>query len=291
MNYIEVLKYALSGTEKLDRIGIGTVVRTGVLFRHDMAEGFPLVTQRRIPFKPIRVELEGFLKGITDKSWYQARGCKIWDEWANPQVVAYGHSSQTKEAMRDNKDLGAIYGYQWRRFGLEYTDGAPYGEDEQHLSLGGVDQIKQALKDLREMPDSRRILITAWNPSQKHQMSIPSCCFNIQFTVVGGRLNLLWSQRSSDVILGLPFDIASHALLLHLFARELNLEEGELVGFLADAHVYKNHIEGAKQLLSLEPYPFPEIISKHKSFWEWDHTQTRTQGYKYRSKMSFKIAI
>jgi len=268
----------------------GTIGTFCEIFRHDMSQGFPLTTLRKMPFKSMCVELEGFIKGVTDKRWYQERGCKFWDEWANPQHVneiteVKNNPESKNEHQKLTHDLGPIYGYQWRKFNKEYKDGTignqkawfPYdnGGDEK-----GTDQLRSIVDKLKTNPYDRRMVCSAWNPNQIHLMALPSCHVLHQVVVYGNKLNLTWFQRSCDSTHGVPNNIASYALLLMLYCEESGLEPGELVGVLSDCHVYENTIEAAKELVSRQENKLPTIKIKRKndgSFsifeWTWDEVE------------------
>ena len=190
--------------------------------------------------------------------------------------------------MFEERDLGPIYGFQWRHFNADYTN---YDAD---YAGKGVDQLKKIVDKLKSDPNDRRMIVAAWNPQQLHLMGLPPCHYGFQVTVIDGKLNLLWNQRSVDTMLGLPFNIASYGLLLHLLAKESNLKEGRLVGFLADTHIYKNQIEGAKEQASRDPkmYPPPQIRTNNfKSIFEWQYTDTALEGYQSYPKIEFELAV
>ncbi|MDO8480551.1 MAG: thymidylate synthase [Nanoarchaeota archaeon] len=285
--YLSIVKEILEkGEAKTDRTGTGTRAIFGVKFEHDMSSGFPLLTTKKMPFRLIASELEFFIKGITDKAWLQEKNNHIWDEWCSPSKVPYGHDEATKKKMLEETDLGPVYGFQWRHFGASYND--------QHTDYSGkgVDQLKELVHLLKTDPSSRRMIISAWNPADQSKMALPPCHYAIQVTVLGGKLNLLWHQRSVDTMLGLPFNIASYALLLHLLAKEAGLQEGKLVGFLGDVHIYENHIEGAKEQLKRAPMKLPRIItSNFKSIFEWTHTDSTIEGYESHPALKFPIAV
>jgi thymidylate synthase len=258
------------------------------MFEHDMAKGFPLLTTKKTPFRLVASELEFFVKGITDKRWLQDRGNHIWDEWANPKKAPYGHDAEAKRRMMDERDLGPIYGFQWRHFG------APYAGHAEDYAGRGVDQLRRVVETLKTDPNDRRMIVSAWNPTQLDEQGLPPCHFVFQVTVINGKLNLLWNQRSVDVPLGLPFNIASYGLLLHLLAKEAGLREGKLIGFLADTHIYVNQVEGIREQLTRDPerYPLPRLVTEpFTSIWDWSAEHSRVEGYASYPKIDFPIAV
>ena len=287
--YLDIVQNVLTnGIQKEDRTGVGTIAIAGAMFEHDMEKGFPLLTTKKMPFKIVATELEFFIKGITDKEWLKERNCHIWDEWCNPKKVPYGHDEQTKQDMAHERDLGAVYGFQWRHYN------APYENYDTDYTDKGVDQLKNLIELLKNDPSSRRMIVNAWNPSMLQEMALPPCHYCFQVTVIDGKLNLLWNQRSVDVMLGLPFNIASYALLLHLLAKETGLKEGKLIGFLGDVHIYSNHVAGAREQLSRDPDTYPLCRVETDPFtniFEWNAGDTRKKGYKSFEKITFEIAV
>jgi thymidylate synthase len=286
--YLDIVKTILEkGELKHNRTGIDTIAVAGTMFEHDMSQGFPLLTTKKMPFKIIATELEFFIKGITDKKWLQERGNHIWDEWASPKKVPYGNDEETKKKMAEERDLGPIYGFQWRRFNTDYK-----GYDENYSE--GVDQLKRVVDTLKTNPNDRRMIVSAWNPCKIGEMALPPCHYSFQVTVINGKLNLLWNQRSVDTMLGLPFNIASYAILLHLLAKESGLKEGKLVGFLADTHIYVNHTDGAKEQISRDTnlYPLPKIETENfTSIFNWRAEDTKLINYQSHPKISFEVAV
>lgn len=287
--YLDIVKKVMEqGKEKTDRTGTGTIAIAGAMFEHDMNKGFPLLTTKKMPFKVIASELEFFIKGITDKNWLQERDNHIWDEWCSPKKVPYAHDEETKKKMAAERDLGPVYGFQWRHFNARY---AGFTAD---YAGQGVDQLARIIESIKTNPSDRRMLVMAWNPSMLSEMALPPCHYGFQVTVISGRLNLLWNQRSVDTMLGLPFNIASYALLLHLLAKETGLKEGKLVGFLADVHIYLNHLDGAREQLARDPdtYPLAQIeTKKFTSIFNWQYTDTEINGYGSYPKIPFAIAV
>jgi len=222
-----------NGSESDDRTGTGTKKVFFRTIRHDMSHGFPLLTTKRVAFKTMVTELKWFLKGDTKIQYLQENNCKIWD------------GDYIKAGSPESGDLGPIYGRQWRGWN-------GFG--------GSVDQIANLIKGLKEDPNSRRHLVSAWNVSDLKYMVLPPCHYSFQCVVTSdGKLNLLWNQRSSDFCLGAPFNIASYGLLLLLLCEETGYKPGELVGSMADVHIYLNHIEGAEEQLTREARPLPTV--------------------------------
>ena len=285
--YLDIVRRVLDeGVVKKNRTGIDTLSLPGTMFEHDLAGGFPLLTTKTVPYRLVASELEFFIKGITDKEWLRSRNNHIWDEWCSPERVRYAHDAETREKMAAERELGPIYGWQWRHFGAEYVahDKPPLGD--------GVDQLRSVVEKLKSDPDDRRMMVSAWNPVDFHRMALPPCHYGFQVTVAAGKLNLMWSQRSVDVALGLPFNIASYATLLHLLAKQAGLAEGRLVGFLADTHVYVNHVDGLREQLEREPYPLPRLLTeKFSDVFAWSYEDSKVVGYRHHPKISFEIAI
>lgn len=288
-SYLDIVRRVLdAGERKSNRTGVDTLAVAGAYFEHDMAKGFPLLTTKKVPFKNIKTELEFFIKGITDKKWLQDRGNHIWDEWAHPGKAPYGHDEASKARMLAERDLGPVYGFQWRHFGADYTNyDADYANE-------GVDQLARVVETLKANPHDRRMIISAWNPTHLHEQGLPPCHYAFQIVVINGRLNLLWNQRSVDTMLGLPFNIASYALLLHILAKESGLQEGKLVGFLADVHIYENHLAGAREQLTRDPntYPLPRVETEpFTSIFDWKAEDTKLLNYQSYPKIEFAIAV
>lgn len=269
------------GYKKEDRTGTGTISFPGVMIRHDMSDGYPLLTLRKVPFKSAAIELEGFIKGITSKQWYKERGCNYWNQWCNPQVVAYGTDVDTKKKMEECDDLGEIYGKQWRDF---HDVTYPWGGEHK-------DQLKNVVDTLKSNPNSRRMLCSAWNPLALNHMALPPCHFAWQVNVTDGKLNLYYYMRSVDFVLG--NDLNTYGLLLHLLAKESNLKEGMLVGFFADAHIYLNHIDGIKELLSRDATSsLPTIKTDNfKSIYDWQYSDTILLDYEPLPSVKFNVAV
>lgn len=287
--YLDIVKKVIDcGEVKHNRTGVDTVAIAGAMFEHDMSLGFPMLTTKKVPFKLVASELEFFIKGSTDKQCLQDQNNHIWDEWCSPKKVPYGNDPETKKKMLEEKDLGPIYGFQWRHFN------APYLNHKADYTNQGIDQLKRVIDTLKKNPNDRRMIVTAWNPIRIHEMALPPCHYSFQVTVINEKINLLWNQRSVDTMLGLPFNITSYALLLHLLARESNLQEGKLVGFLADTHIYVNHIDGANAQLLRDPetYKLPTISTDNfTSIFDWKAEDSKITGYQSYPRIEFPIAI
>lgn len=286
-DYLRIVKKVLDeGKLKTNRTGVDTLAIFGEQYRHDMSEGFPLLTTKRVPFRLAASELEFFIKGITDKKWLQERNNHIWDEWCNPEIVPYGHDAKTKQKMMTERDLGPIYGFQWRHEGAEYT-----AYDDNYVGKGN-DQLADIINTLQTNKHDRRMMVNSWHHKDMDKMALPPCHYGFQVIIIDNKLNLAWNQRSVDTMLGLPFNIASYGLLLHLLAKESGFEEGELVGHLTDVHIYENHIEGAKRQLEREPRPLPKVETvDFDSIFNWEYTQSSVKDYKPHPGIKFDIAV
>jgi thymidylate synthase len=227
--YLDLMEKVLkTGVEKRDRTGTGTRSIFGHQMRFDLAKNFPLVTTKKVHLKSIIYELLWFLRGDTNVHWLQEHGVSIWDEWAD-----------------GSGELGPVYGYQWRSWPTQLE--------------GTIDQISNLIRDIKNNPDSRRLIVTAWNPADVPKMALPPCHCLFQFYVAEGKLSCQLYQRSADVFLGVPFNIASYALLTMMVAQVTGLEPGEFVHSFGDAHLYLNHIEQAELQLSRAPFPLPTM--------------------------------
>jgi thymidylate synthase len=286
-SYLQLVRKILkNGVQKNNRTGMDALTLTGMIFEHDMEKGFPLLTTKSVPFGLVASELEFFIRGITDKKWLQDKGNHIWDEWCSPDLVPYGNDPETQKRMSEERDLGPVYGWQWRHFGGKYSS---YNMDAEEQ---GIDQLKTLLETIKKTPDSRRMIVSAWNPVDLGHMALPPCHYSFQVTITNGHLNLLWNQRSVDVALGLPFNIASYALLLHLLCRETGYREGRLVGFLADTHIYMNHIKGLKEQLKRKPFPLPKIRTESfKDLFTWSSGNSVIDNYRHHPKIPFEVAV
>jgi len=228
--YLDLMRHVLEhGSEKMDRTGTGTLSVFGYQMRFDLAQGFPLVTTKKLHLHSIIHELLWFLQGDTNIRYLRENKVRIWDEWAD-----------------ENGDLGPVYGAQWRSW--RAADGQL------------VDQIQQVVNDIKTTPDSRRLIVSAWNVGELKNMALPPCHAFFQFYVIDGRLSCQLYQRSADVFLGVPFNIASYALLLMMIARVTDLEPGDFVHTLGDTHLYSNHLPQARLQLERKPYPLPQMV-------------------------------
>ena len=260
----------LEGKEKGDRTGTGTISVFGKQIRHDMSEGFPLLTTKKMAVKTMMTELKWFLKGDTNIKYLVDNNCHIWDGDA---YKAYSHKDKLTQKefiqkiksdwkfARNYGDLGPIYGKQWRNW-------------------DGKDQIKELIKNIKENPTSRRLMVSAWNVGELEDVVLPPCHYGFQCYVNDGKLSLMWNQRSVDTFLGLPFNIASYGTLLLLLCQETNLEPGELIGNLGDTHLYKNHTEQAEEQRLRSSFKLPTIKLSNVDILsgEWDY---EIEGYKY----------
>jgi thymidylate synthase len=286
-SYLSIVdKILTEGELKPNRTGVDTIAIAGAMFEHDMSMGFPLLTTKKMPFRSVSSELEFFIKGLTDKKWLQERKNTIWDEWCSPRIVPYGHDEETKRKMKEERDLGPIYGFQWRHFGAKYE-----GWDADYTGKG-VDQLENVVKKIKTNPQDRRMIVTAWNPLDLDKMALPPCHYGFQVTVINDKLNLIWQQRSVDTALGLPFNIASYGLLLHLLAKEAGLKEGKLVGQLADTHIYVNHVDGLKEQLTRDTKKLPIIDTEEwNGIFNWKYTDSKIKEYDSHPKINFDIAV
>jgi thymidylate synthase len=243
--YHDLLQRILAeGAQRGDRTGTGTIGVFGHQMRFDLNAGFPLVTTKKVHLKSIIWELAWFLQGRTDNQWLVDHGVTIWNEWATAEQCArFG---------RGPGDLGPVYGHQWRNFGATKLPDGTFAKD-------GVDQIAWVLAEIRRNPNSRRLLVTGWNPKEQDSVALPPCHTFFQFYVQDGKLSCQLYQRSADTFLGVPFNIASYALLTHLMAQVCGLGVGDFVHTLGDAHIYSNHLEQVRLQLSREPRPLPRL--------------------------------
>ncbi len=260
--YLALLSDILgNGVQRGDRTGTGTLGVFGRQMRFDLAKGFPLLTTKKLHRKSIILELLWFLRGDTNVRWLQERGVSIWDEWAAP-----------------DGELGPVYGKQWR----SWT--APDGRV--------IDQIANVVEGLKTNPNSRRHIVSAWNPADVDDMALPPCHCLFQFFVADGKLSCQLYQRSADVFLGVPFNIASYALLTMMVAKVTGLEPGEFVHTLGDAHLYLNHLDQAKEQIGREPLPLPTMeIADRRDLFAFEYEDFKLRGYKAHEKIAAPIAV
>jgi len=261
--YLDLLNRTLSeGVKKEDRTGTGTISIFGHQMRFDLSEGFPVLTTKKLHLKSIIYELLWFLKGDTNIRYLNGHDVRIWNEWAD-----------------ENGDLGPIYGSQWRSW-PDYSGGT-------------VDQISQVVDSLKNNPDSRRIIVSAWNVAAIPQMKLPPCHCFFQFYVAGGKLSLQLYQRSADIFLGVPFNIASYALLLQMMSQATGLQAGDFVHTFGDAHIYMNHLEQVKLQLTREPRPLPvmKINPDVKSIFDFQYEDFELEGYNPHPHIKGVVAV
>jgi thymidylate synthase len=261
--YHQLLKHILTnGSLKEDRTGVGTRSVFGYQMRLNLSEGFPLVTTKKLHLKSIIYELLWFLNGDTNIKYLKDNGVSIWDEWAD-----------------ENGNLGPVYGYQWRSW--------PGRNGEK------IDQIAKLIEQLKSKPDSRRHIVTAWNPADVDKMALPPCHALFQFYVADGKLSCQLYQRSCDTFLGLPFNIASYALLVHMIAQQCELQAGDFVWTGGDVHIYNNHIEQVNLQLSREPFPLPALNIKQKpaSIFEYQFSDFEILNYQSHPSIKAPIAV
>ncbi|QNP68126.1 thymidylate synthase [Streptomyces roseirectus] len=260
--YEDLLRLVLtSGTPKADRTGTGTRSVFGHQLRYDLAEGFPLVTTKKVHLKSVVYELLWFLRGDSNVSWLKDNGVTIWDEWAD-----------------ENGDLGPVYGVQWRSWPTP---------DGRH-----VDQITDVLATLRDDPDSRRMVVSAWNVAELDKMALAPCHAFFQFYVADGRLSCQLYQRSADLFLGVPFNIASYALLTHMVAQQVGLEPGDFIWTGGDCHIYDNHVEQVTRQLARDPFEFPRLeLRKADSLFDYTYDDVEVVGYRHHPGIKAPVAV
>ncbi|UNK47547.1 thymidylate synthase [Arthrobacter sulfonylureivorans] len=251
-----------NGTAKSDRTGTGTRSVFGRQIRYDLAQGFPLITTKRVHFKSVALELLWFLRGDSNAKWLQERGVKIWNEWADA-----------------DGELGPVYGVQWRSWPT--PDG------------GHIDQIANLVEDLKNNPDSRRHIVSAWNVAEIKNMALPPCHAFFQFYVADGKLSCQLYQRSADMFLGVPFNIASYALLTLMLAQQVGLEPGEFIWTGGDVHVYDDHVDQVREQLSREPYPYPtlNILRKPESIFDYSLEDFDVANYQHHPAIKAPVAV
>ncbi|WP_416974587.1 thymidylate synthase [Streptomyces sp. 4F14] len=260
--YEDLLRHVLdSGTAKADRTGTGTRSVFGHQLRYDLAQGFPLITTKKVHFKSIVYELLWFLRGDSNVKWLQDNGVTIWDEWAD-----------------SDGELGPVYGVQWRSWPT--PDG------------GHIDQLTEVLDTLRRDPDSRRIIVSAWNVAQLSDMALAPCHAFFQFYVADGRLSCQLYQRSADLFLGVPFNIASYALLTHMVAQQVGLEPGDFIWTGGDCHIYDNHVEQVTEQLSRTPLDFPRLnLRQAADLFSYTYDDVEVVDYRHHPAIKAPVAV
>ena len=261
--YLDLMRHVLAnGTHKSDRTGTGTTSVFGHQMRFDLQKGFPVVTTKKLHLKSIIIELLWFLQGSTNNNWLKERGVSIWDEWA-----------------KEDGELGPIYGYQWRSWP------APNGEH--------IDQISQLIDQIKNNPDSRRLIVSAWNVAEIPRMALPPCHAFFQFYVADGKLSCQLYQRSADIFLGVPFNIASYALLTHMIAQQTGLTPGDFIWTGGDCHLYTNHMEQVKLQLSRQPLALPQLAIRRQpaSIFDYEYEDFELVGYQHHDPIKAPVAI
>jgi thymidylate synthase len=277
--YQELLRYILeNGTHHEDRTGVGTISVLGYQTRFDLSETFPIVTTKKVPFRWIAEELFWFLSGDTNEKNLRARGVDIWAEWATAE--------QTVKFGREEGDLGPIYGYLWRSFGGDYP------------KRNGFDQIKNLIEQIETNPNSRRLIVSGWNPAQASQVALPPCHTLFIFTVRNKKLTCHLFQRSADAFLGVPFNISSYALLTKILAHVCDLEAQEFIHTFHDLHIYLNHIEQVREVLKREPLPLPRLefinaenLKGFEGLLKFRYENLNLIGYQSHGKIAAPVAV
>ncbi|SNT70886.1 thymidylate synthase [Psychrobacter sp. LV10R520-6] len=281
--YLDLLRHVLkNGTEKDDRTGTGTLSHFGAQLRFDLTSGFPLLTTKKVHFKSIAYELLWFLTGSTNVDYLQQHNVRIWNEWATAE--------QTARFNRPAGDLGPIYGHQWRNYGAsKHEDGSynsVYNDD-------GIDQITNVVNQIKTNPNSRRLIVSGWNPCEAEQVALPPCHTMFQFFVADNKLSCQLYQRSADLFLGVPFNIASYALLTHMVAQVCGLEVGEFIWTGGDCHIYQNHREQAELQLTRTPYALPTLTLNPdvKDIFAFEYDDISIEGYESHPGIKAKVAV
>ncbi len=335
-SYIDLLDDIVTNSEIIqNRTGINANTVIGKHFSHDMNTGFPLLTTKKVNLNTIAVELEGFIKGITDKRWYQSNKCYIWDEWCSPTIIHtkynMGHMEQlqllidqqrkspsmspkmqplldsiirldvemvTSDMVRKaiqlyEPDLGPVYGYQWRHYGKQYYVNESNGIYT-YDAFDGVDQLAKLIDTMKLNPYDRRMVVSALNPLEMHNdtLALPPCHWAFEVHSNGIEFDLLWHQRSVDVFLGLPYNIASYALLMKLLEKETGLIARRLHGFLGNVHIYDNHMNQVHTQRQREPFELPKLIlPDNVNIFDWEATQWELDNYQHHGFLKGDVAV
>ena len=277
--YLDLIRYVRDhGTEKGDRTGTGTRSHFGAQLRFDLQEGFPLLTTKKVHMKSITYELFWFLKGDTNVKYLQDNKVRIWNEWSTAE--------QTARFGRPEGELGPIYGHQWRNYGATKAEDGSYNQD-------GVDQITEVIEQIKNNPNSRRLIVSGWNPAEATQVALPPCHTLFQFFVADGKLSCQLYQRSADLFLGVPFNIASYSLLTHMIAQVCDLELGEFIWTGGDCHLYQNHIEQVNEQLSREAYELPSLWlnPEIKDIFDFTFDDIRVENYQSHPAIKAPVAV
>ena len=276
--YLDLLRLVLAeGTEKGDRTGTGTLSHFGAQLRFDLQAGFPLMTTKKVHFKSIAYELLWFLSGSTHVNYLQQNNVRIWNEWAT--------SEQTARFNRIEGDLGPIYGHQWRNYGASKTTNG-YNQD-------GVDQISEVIEQIKTNPNSRRLIVSGWNPAETNQVALPPCHTLFQFFVADNKLSCQLYQRSADLFLGVPFNIASYALLTHMVAQVCDLQVGEFIWTGGDCHIYQNHREQVELQLSRSQLELPTLTlnADVNDIFAFSYEDISVENYESHPAIKAKVAV
>ncbi|MGP5532704.1 thymidylate synthase [Psychrobacter celer] len=277
--YLDLLRHVMSeGSEKGDRTGTGTLSHFGAQMRFDLSDGFPLLTTKKVHFKSIVYELLWFLSGSTHVDYLQENGVRIWNEWATAE--------QTARFNRPAGDLGPVYGHQWRNYGATKDENGRYNND-------GVDQIAQVVEQIKTNPNSRRLIVSGWNPGEAEQVALPPCHTLFQFFVADNKLSCQLYQRSADLFLGVPFNIASYALLTHMIAQVCGLGVGEFIWTGGDCHIYQNHREQVELQLTRECYALPTLTLNPDvdDIFAFRFEDISVNGYESHPAIKAKVAV
>ncbi|PJX20872.1 thymidylate synthase [Psychrobacter sp. L7] len=277
--YLDLLRHVMNeGSEKGDRTGTGTLSHFGAQMRFDLSDGFPLLTTKKVHFKSIVYELLWFLSGSTHVDYLQENGVRIWNEWATAE--------QTARFNRPAGDLGPVYGHQWRNYGATKDENGRYNND-------GVDQIAQVVEQIKTNPNSRRLIVSGWNPGEAEQVALPPCHTLFQFFVADNKLSCQLYQRSADLFLGVPFNIASYALLTHMIAQVCGLGVGEFIWTGGDCHIYQNHREQVELQLTRECYALPTLTLNPDvdDIFAFNFEDISVNGYESHPAIKAKVAV
>ncbi len=277
--YLNLLTKILhEGTQKGDRTGTGTISYFGSQMRFNLANGFPLLTTKKVHFKSIVYELLWFLKGDTHVQYLQQHGVRIWNEWATAE--------QTARFGRKAGDLGAIYGHQWRNFGATKNPDGSYNSD-------GFDQITWLINEIKTNPNSRRLIVSGWNPIEANQVALPPCHTLFQFFVADGKLSCQLYQRSADIFLGVPFNIASYALLTHMVAHVCDLQVGEFIWTGGDCHIYNNHVTQVQEQLTRNPLALCQLQlnSKVNNIFDFEFDDIELINYQSHPAIKAEVSV